>query len=113
MPLLARLLFEGTGFSLDRIASGEIGSLAELRQVLDELDETDGNVTLTEVGGVSTIDFRMDREIDGAADIDVDVLGGALTLQGRVDIEADVETPPGVRCRLRRLLHRHGGRRRA
>src|SRR5262249_42396560 len=37
---------------------GSVSTMAELRTRLDALDGIDGNVTLTEAGGVSTIDLQ-------------------------------------------------------
>jgi hypothetical protein len=89
-PVLARLMFEGTGLDLNDIG-GRIADFDDLRRALDRADEIPGNVTLTEAGGVSTLDVQITRALSGRADVGVDVLGGALDVSGRVLMSADVD----------------------
>ena len=87
-----RLIEEGpAGFGL-----ADIGSLIttpeELRQRLDALDGIDGNVTFTEVGGVTRFDMTIDTRLEGEANLDVatELFGGAIALKGGIDVGADV-----------------------
>ena len=90
--IIARLLESGLGgFRIEDIGSEEIPDFAALRQALDDLDEIEDNVVLTEAGGVTLFDVRVEKDVDGAADLDINALGGAVTLRGNVDLEAEIK----------------------
>src|SRR5205814_9276088 len=79
---LQRIFEEGpNGFRLADIGR-TITSTAGLRQFLDDLDDTPNNVTLTEAGGVTRYDVRINKTLDGSADFAVDALDGQIDLAG-------------------------------
>ncbi|HEY4634069.1 MAG TPA: hypothetical protein VIH00_09155, partial [Candidatus Limnocylindrales bacterium] len=88
--ILEQLLAATEDFGLDQIGLASIPTFAELRQRLDDLDSTPGNVTLTETADTTTIDMRIVRDVDGAGEIDVDALAGAIFLKGSGEFSADV-----------------------
>ncbi len=93
-PFLIRLIESGlNGFSLDEIGEEQdINSLEALRSALDGLDTTAGNVTLTDLNGVTTFQLQILTTLSGPADLDVlgNALGGLLDLKGELEISADV-----------------------
>ncbi len=88
--IFRRLIESGPGaFSIAEIASS-LDTAEKVRAALDDLDDTPGNVTLTEVGNVTTFDVRVLKTLAGTADLAVNALGGTLDLEGHVEISADV-----------------------
>jgi Ca2+-binding RTX toxin-like protein len=67
-----------------------LDTTAGLRQLLDDLDDTPNNVTLTEAGGVTRYDVRINKTLSGDTDFDVDALGGRVELAGDVHATVDV-----------------------
>ncbi|PYR44864.1 MAG: hypothetical protein DMF89_26665, partial [Acidobacteria bacterium] len=93
VPGLERIIESGpNGFSLADIGT-LISTPQQLRDRLDDLDSTPGNVTLTQSEGVTRFDAQVIRRLSGVADFGVGtaVLGGAIDLSGQVEIGADVE----------------------
>src|SRR5581483_8032764 len=85
-----RLIETGQGaFSLADIGTS-ITTLTDLRDRLDALDDTPGNVTLTQLGGVTTFDVKVTKTLDGPADLDLEALGGDVNVSGTADVSADV-----------------------
>jgi hypothetical protein len=85
-----RLIETGRGaFPLADIGT-TITTLADLRDRLDALDDTPGNVTLTQLNGVTTFDVQVTKTLDGPADLDLEALGGDINVSGTADISADV-----------------------
>src|SRR5262249_44762439 len=70
--LLRRIFETGAGeFNLEAIdIDGSINSLEALRDALDALDSTPGNVALTQDGGVTRFDPHVTKTLEGMADID-------------------------------------------
>src|SRR5262249_29168283 len=66
-------------------------NLEQLRQMLDDLDDMDGNVTLTQTGGVTTFDVQIEKDVHGQANLNVSALGGSLYLTGKIDVAAVAE----------------------
>src|SRR5439155_457476 len=93
-PFLRRLFESGFGaFRLDDVGEdAAINSPEALRAALDALDATPGNVTFTDVSGVTTFNVQVVKSLEGPADLEVanQVLGGLLKLDGTVDIAATV-----------------------
>ena len=90
--VIARLLESGLGeFRIEDIGSEAIPDFATLRDLLDGLDAIDGNVTLSEAGGVTRFDVGVVKAVSGTADIDVNALSGAVTLSGVVKMAADID----------------------
>ncbi|MBL8385220.1 MAG: exo-alpha-sialidase, partial [Burkholderiales bacterium] len=88
----SRLVESGTGaFSLSDIGGG-IATLDALRDALDGLDGTAGNVSYALVGGKPVFDFQFAKRLSGAADLDTDFafLGGTVDLDGVLRIGAEV-----------------------
>src|SRR6185295_3730394 len=86
--ILARLLEEGTGFRLEDIGTEAIPDLATLVQILDTL----GDITVTEQGDTTLFDLTIsNRTVEGAAELDIDALGGALFLHGDVEMSAVID----------------------
>ena len=97
---LRRLIETGTGgFSIDDIGSGALATYEGVRAALDGLDSTDGNVTFTDtltgdpVGGEVRFTAQVLKRLGGEADLDLDfdLLGGHVNLQGLIGIDAAVE----------------------
>ena len=94
-----RLIQTGLGgFNLSDIGDS-ITSVAELRAKLDALDAIDGNVSVAEVGGVTTFDFHMVKSLVGVVDLAVDgpalldtlaLDNDAIKLEGEAEIGFDV-----------------------
>ncbi|HEX7094893.1 MAG TPA: hypothetical protein VF183_03360, partial [Acidimicrobiales bacterium] len=91
---LRRLIETGTGaFELGGIGGAGIATYDALRDALDALDATGGNVSYTQVGDTTTFTAQVVKTLDGTADLDVgfDLFGGRVDLHGTMDIGADVE----------------------
>jgi hypothetical protein len=67
-----------------------ITDLDDLRQRLDDADDTPGDVTLTRNADGFVLDIRIANPLDGKADLDVDGLAGALQLNGTLRMQANV-----------------------
>jgi 6-phosphogluconolactonase (cycloisomerase 2 family) len=91
LDVLAQLIGTGTGaFDLADIGT-TITTPEALRQALDDLDTTPGNVTLTfDAQGFPRFDVQIDKTLDTTADLDLQALGGALSLTGTIDLSLDV-----------------------
>ncbi len=89
---LLRRVFEtgANGFPLEEIGT-QIDSPQALRDRLDALDDTIGNVTLTELGGVTTYDVCIETSLSGTADLGLDLLAGAIDVGGTVGVGVDVD----------------------
>ena len=101
---LRRLIETGLGgFDLDDIG-GSISTYEALRTALDGLDTADGNVTFLDtltfdpvngdpVDGEVRFEAQVLKRLDGAADFDVDfdLFGGNVDLNGMIGIDAAVE----------------------
>ncbi|HAM72036.1 MAG TPA: hypothetical protein DCM86_10370, partial [Verrucomicrobiales bacterium] len=85
--ILGRLLGDDL---LARIGSSSLSSLEALRQALDDLDGTDGNVKLWQTGGGFLFDVTVARTVDGGTALDLEAFGGALSLKGDIHLSADV-----------------------
>ncbi|HAM71756.1 MAG TPA: hypothetical protein DCM86_08950, partial [Verrucomicrobiales bacterium] len=100
--LLRRLLKEDGGLDLGDVGTTQLVDTVEaLRQALDDLDSTPGNVTLDtskDLDGDGTpdalFDVRFTKGLDGEINLDVDspVFNGAgsVRLGGRMEVSADV-----------------------
>ncbi len=75
-----------------------VSSSAELAAKLDALDDVPGNVTLSEVGGVTTFVVQVEKQLSGIVGIELDgsavldsltVDDGTLTLAGQAEIGFD------------------------
>src|SRR5213078_3222564 len=88
--LLSRLIEDGpSGLFFDAI--GDNGQTPEqLRAALDAVDNVPGNVTLAATASGFVLDIRVVGTLDGMADLSVDGLNGALSMGGRMHIQADV-----------------------
>jgi len=85
-----RLVEEGpNGFAVGSIATM---TAAQLREKLDALDTTAGNVTLTSAAGDTRFDATIVRRIEGQADLDIltSQLGGVIDLGGDLRIGAEI-----------------------
>ncbi|MBU6398951.1 MAG: LEPR-XLL domain-containing protein, partial [Verrucomicrobia bacterium] len=88
--VLDRLLQSGSsGLRLSDIG-GAINSWSSLVQFLDGLDNIPGNVVMTQSGGVTRIDMQVVKTLGGTANLDVNLLGGALYLKGSLDVSVQV-----------------------
>jgi hypothetical protein len=89
--LIRRLLEEGLGgFRIEDIGT-TITTAEDLRAALDGLDDQAGNVTFTvSAEGVTRYDVTVVKVLDGAADLDVEALGGLVELNGSVDFSATI-----------------------
>ncbi len=90
---LRRLIETGTGaFDLGGIGGADIATYDALRDALDALDATGGNVSYTQVGDTTTFTAQVVKTLDGTADLDVgfDLFGGRVDLHGTMNISADV-----------------------
>ena len=92
--LLRRFIEENIGaFNLADIGNTPaIDTLGKLRQRLDGLDTTQGNVKLTTEDGVTRYDVTIAKSLDGSANLDVqaEVLGGMVQLRGDLEMTADI-----------------------
>src|SRR5262249_3042840 len=87
---ILRQLFETGGFDLDDIGT-TIDSLESLRPPLDHLDAVPRPVTLTtDDQGFPRFDVQFTKTIDGNTGLNLQALGGALSLNGSVDVSVDV-----------------------
>ena len=84
--LLRRLLEAGTGFSIDEIAS--FTSLDELETRLNAVDGVTVDIELIE--GFPRLELEIEKELGGEATLDVNALGGTISIGGNVDISAMV-----------------------
>ncbi len=85
-----RLVETGQGaFALEDIGTG-ITTLADLRDRLDALDDTPDNVRLTQLNGVTTFDVQVTKTLDGHTDLDLQALGGDISVSGTADVSADI-----------------------
>ena len=76
------------------LSFSDIGSFIdtpeELRQRLDDIDDTDGNVTFTESDGVTRFNVEIRTEIESLVELDVDALAGLIEYEGNFELESDV-----------------------
>ena len=92
LSLLARLFTDGADQMLFQEIGNSISSLDQLRSRLDALDQTPGNVTITDAGGVTRVDLRVTRSLSGVVPFRIAqaFLDSALDLNGVIRAEADV-----------------------
>jgi hypothetical protein len=89
--LLDRLFEEGTGaFSLADIGT-TVTDPEAIRQLLDGLDGTPGNVTLTQTATDTRYDIRVHKPLDGTANLDLSLFGGSFSVNGTIDVSADID----------------------
>ena len=89
--LFSRLFSDGTGgFSLDELGTLAVGNVTALRQKLDDLDSTPGNVQLYQSGSEFLIDMTIDKTVDGVSALDLQALGGSLSLSGNIHLSVDI-----------------------
>ena len=88
---ILRRIFEASasGFRLEDIGT-TITTLEQLREELDALDDITGNVILSMVDGFPRFDVQVIRTLAGTTDLDIADPDGDVSLQGSVDIRADV-----------------------
>src|SRR5262249_46297984 len=56
-----------------------------------DLDNTPGNVTYTtDASGGVRFDMRVDKDVDGLSSLNLQAFGGAFSLQGNLDVTAEV-----------------------
>src|SRR5262249_38269727 len=85
--ILGRLLGEDT---IAQIGSGAIASPEALRERLDDLDQTDGNVTFARSGDGFVFDMTVATTLDGVTALDLEAFGGTLFLQGNIHLSVDI-----------------------
>src|SRR5262249_15587459 len=88
--LFTRLLQGGPHDFLVSQIGTDIGDLGALRQALDDLDTTPGNVVLKTQGGVPRIDMTVARTFGGTTSIDTSTLGDLVALTGEATFSIDV-----------------------
>lgn len=80
--------------------AADASSAGELAALLDALDDVDGNVTFSEVGGVTTFQVGVEKHLAGIAGIKLDgsavldavsISDGKLTLEGQAEIGFDAK----------------------
>src|SRR5262249_46690368 len=87
---LQRIFEEGpNGFRIADIGR-TITTTEGLRQLLDGLDDTPNNVTLTEANGVTRYDVHVNKTLDGSTGFAVDALGGRIDLAGAIEASVDI-----------------------
>ena len=88
--LFQRLLESGTGaFAIDAIGS-TILTNAALRDALDGLDTTPGNVAFTVVGPETRFVMQIKKTLSGTAKLAVNLFDGLLQLDGDLSVSADL-----------------------
>ena len=88
--LFRRLIESGTGaFAIDAIGS-TILTNAALRDALDGLDTTPGNVSFTVVGPETRFVMQIKKTLSGTAKLAVNLFDGVLQLDGNLTISADI-----------------------
>ena len=89
--IIDRLFSDGLSiFSPEEIDSLSIPSLEALRQVLDDLDATEGNVTLEQEGDSARFDVTVTKTVTGVAALEIEEMDGALDLEGFAEMSIDV-----------------------
>ncbi len=89
-PVIQRLIESGLGaFHISDIGSS-IATPEDLRARLDGLDDVDGNVTLTQTDTLTRYDVHIKKTLTGSADLKVQALGGAVDLEGTLEVSANV-----------------------
>ncbi|MBK8118789.1 MAG: hypothetical protein IPK39_05865 [Sulfuritalea sp.] len=87
--ILGRLLQGGpAGFLISQFDAAS-GDFESLRALLDGLDFTPGNVTLTETGGFATYDVRVERTFGGDTSLDIAAFDGMLKVTGTATFSVD------------------------
>jgi Ca2+-binding RTX toxin-like protein len=89
--LLERIIEQGTSaFDLADIGSAAIATPQELEARLEALDSIPNNVSLTTSGGETRFDVQIKKNLAGTASLGLSALGGLATLDGFIDVSADV-----------------------
>lgn len=86
---LLRELLENEGLLLDDIGTA-ITTPEALRDRLDQLDDTPGNVSMTDSNGVLRYELTVTKTLSGLGDFDVELVGDAIELHGTWTLRADV-----------------------
>ena len=90
--IISRMLTGDSGqFLVEELGTMAVADLQALRQTLDDLDETDGNVTLEQEGTSARLDVTVTRTVDGnGTDFEFDQGNGTSAVHGQVHLTADV-----------------------